>query len=175
MLVSKEAKVTVVILEPCRYRELTAAGIAGFLKVVMAASMCMAMAALRKDPARRYQHASELAGEHEDWAFVNVNVRPYYAEGSKTLAFEVAEQLGWQAPDHVVVPIASGSQLTKIHKGFNELHQVGLLVLAAGFETTVNLIGNAVALLDRHPDQVRWLLANPDGWANAVDEVLRLQ
>lgn len=56
-----------------------------------------------------------------------------------------------------------------------ELHQVGLLVLAAGFETTVNLIGNAVALLDRHPDQVRWLLANPDGWANAVDEVLRLQ
>ena len=61
------------------------------------------------------------------WAFVNVNVRPYYAEGSKTLAFETAEQLGWRAPDHVVVPIASGSQLTKIHKGFHELHTVGLL------------------------------------------------
>ncbi|HWJ67881.1 MAG TPA: cytochrome P450 [Nocardioides sp.] len=56
-----------------------------------------------------------------------------------------------------------------------ELHQVGLLVLAAGFETTVNLIGNAVALLDEHPDQLRWLQQNPDGWGNAVDEVLRLQ
>ncbi len=70
---------------------------------------------------------AELAGEHLDWAFVNVNVRTYYAEGSKTLAFEVAEQLGWQAPDHVVVPIASGSQLCKIAKGFAELHTVGLL------------------------------------------------
>jgi threonine synthase len=70
---------------------------------------------------------AELAGEHPDWAFVNVNVRTYYAEGSKTLAFEVAEQLGWQAPDHVVVPVASGSQLTKIAKGFKELHTVGLV------------------------------------------------
>ncbi len=70
---------------------------------------------------------AELTSEHPSWAFVNVNVRTYYAEGSKTLAFEVAEQLGWQTPDHVVVPIASGSQLTKIHKGFAELHQVGLL------------------------------------------------
>jgi threonine synthase len=70
---------------------------------------------------------AELAGEQPTWAFVNVNVRTYYAEGSKTLAFEVAEQLGWEAPDHVVVPIASGSQLTKVHKGFNELHKVGLL------------------------------------------------
>lgn len=69
---------------------------------------------------------AELAGNHR-WAFVNVNVRPYYAEGSKTLAFETAEQLGWQVPDHVVVPIASGSLLTKIHKGFGELHRVGLL------------------------------------------------
>ena len=70
---------------------------------------------------------AELASEQPEWAFVNVNVRTYYSEGSKTLAFEVAEQLGWQAPDHVVVPIASGSQLTKIHKGFGELWQVGLL------------------------------------------------
>jgi len=69
----------------------------------------------------------EVLGEHSDWGFVNVNLRSYYAEGSKTLAFEVAEQLGWQAPDHVVVPIGSGSQLTKIAKGFRELHQVGLL------------------------------------------------
>jgi threonine synthase len=54
-------------------------------------------------------------------------VRTYYAEGSKTLAFEIAEQLGWQAPDHVVVPIGSGSQLTKVAKGFSELGKVGLL------------------------------------------------
>ena len=69
---------------------------------------------------------AELAAEYP-WAFVNVNVRPFYAEGSKTLAYETAEQLGWQTPDHVVVPIASGSLLTKIHKGFEELHTVGLL------------------------------------------------
>ncbi len=70
---------------------------------------------------------AELADSHPTWAFVNVNVRTYYAEGSKTLAFEVAEQLGWEVPDHVVVPVASGSQLTKIAKGFSELHRVGLL------------------------------------------------
>jgi threonine synthase len=69
---------------------------------------------------------AELAGLYE-WAFVNVNMRPYYAEGSKTLAFETAEQLGWQTPDHVVVPAASGSLLTKINKGFDELYKVGLL------------------------------------------------
>jgi threonine synthase len=71
--------------------------------------------------------ASELAGEHEDWAFVNVNVRPYYAEGSKTLGFEIAEQLGWRLPEQVVVPIASGAQLTKIDKGFRELTGLGLV------------------------------------------------
>src|SRR5256885_10047437 len=69
---------------------------------------------------------AELAGTYP-WAFVNVNMRPFYAEGSKTLAFETAEQLGWQTPDHVVVPAASGSLLTKVLKGFKELHQVGLL------------------------------------------------
>jgi len=69
---------------------------------------------------------AELAGMYP-WAFVNVNMRPFYAEGSKTLAFETAEQLGWQAPDHVVVPMASGSLLTKIDKGFRELYKVGLL------------------------------------------------
>jgi threonine synthase len=69
---------------------------------------------------------AELASERP-WAFVNVNVRPYYAEGSKTLAYETAEQLGWETPDHVVVPVASGSLLTKIRKGFDELHTVGLL------------------------------------------------
>src|SRR3954449_7647993 len=70
---------------------------------------------------------AELASEHPSWAFVNVNLRTYYAEGSKTLAFETAEQLGWEAPDHVVVPVGSGSQLTKIAKGFRELAKVGLL------------------------------------------------
>src|SRR5580700_9886335 len=74
---------------------------------------------------------AELTSEHPSWAFVNVNVRTYYSEGSKTLAFEVAEQLGWRAPDHVVVPIASGSQLTKVAKGFDELAKVGLIEPAA--------------------------------------------
>jgi threonine synthase len=71
--------------------------------------------------------ASEIAGEEEGWAFVNVNVRPYYAEGSKTLAFEVAEQLGWRIPEQVVIPVASGSQLTKVDKGFQELIRLGLV------------------------------------------------
>src|SRR6476661_2822103 len=71
--------------------------------------------------------AGEIAAEQEDWAFVNVNVRPYYAEGSKTLAFEVAEQLGWRLPQQVVIPIASGAQLVKVDKGFTELGELGLV------------------------------------------------
>ncbi|NIH81674.1 threonine synthase [Amycolatopsis viridis] len=71
--------------------------------------------------------ATELAAEHENWAFVNVNVRPYYSEGSKTLAYEVAEQLGWRIPQQIVVPIASGSQLTKVDKGFREFAKLGLV------------------------------------------------
>jgi threonine synthase len=71
--------------------------------------------------------AQEIASEEEDWAFVNVNVRPYYAEGSKTLGFEVAEQLGWRLPQQVVIPVASGSQLTKVDKGFGELVRLGLV------------------------------------------------
>ena len=69
----------------------------------------------------------ELVAEHEDWAFANINLRPYYAEGSKTLAFEIAEQLGWRTPDQVVVPVASGSQLTKVAKGFREFIELGLV------------------------------------------------
>jgi threonine synthase len=69
---------------------------------------------------------TELAADRP-WAFVNVNVRPYYAEGSKTLAYEVAEQLGWRMPDRCVVPIASGSLYTKIHRGFRELVETGLV------------------------------------------------
>jgi threonine synthase len=71
--------------------------------------------------------ASEIAAEEEGWAFVNVNVRPYYAEGSKTLAYEIAEQLGWRLPDQIVIPVASGAQLTKIDKGFSELIKLGLV------------------------------------------------
>jgi threonine synthase len=69
---------------------------------------------------------AELSGEH-DWAFVNVNVRPYYAEGSKTLAYEIAEGLGFELPDRVVAPIASGSLFTKIARGFDDWRSVGLV------------------------------------------------
>ena len=68
----------------------------------------------------------ELAGE-VDWAFVNVNLRAYYAEGSKTLAFEIAEQLGWELPDAVVAPIASGSLFTKLWQGFDQFRRLGLV------------------------------------------------
>lgn len=69
---------------------------------------------------------SEVANTY-NWGFVNINLRPYYSEGSKTLAFEVAEQLGWRLPDHIVAPLASGSLFTKIHKGFQEFIKVGLV------------------------------------------------
>jgi len=121
---------------------------------------------------------AELASERVDWAFVNVNVRPYYAEGSRTLAFEVAEQLGWQAPDHVVVPIASGSQLTKVHKGFHELTLLGLIdngdsvrvsgAQAAGCSPVADAFASgADQIRPVHPDTIAKSLAigNPaDGW-----------
>ncbi|RMG01591.1 MAG: threonine synthase [Nitrospirae bacterium] len=69
---------------------------------------------------------SEIANKYR-WAFVNINIRPFYAEGSKTIGFEIAEQLGWRAPDNVVVPCASGSLLTKVYKAFKELKEVGIL------------------------------------------------
>ncbi len=69
---------------------------------------------------------SELADRHP-WAFVNVNLRPYYAEGSKTVGYEIAEQLGWRAPAHVVVPCAGGALLTKIWKALGELRDLGLV------------------------------------------------
>jgi threonine synthase len=69
---------------------------------------------------------SEIANKYK-WAFVNINIRPFYAEGSKTQGFEIIEQLGWKAPDHVVVPCASGSLLTKIWKSFKEFHEIGIL------------------------------------------------
>lgn len=69
---------------------------------------------------------SEIANKY-NWAFVNINIRPFYAEGSKTHGFEIVEQLGWKAPDNIVVPCASGSLLTKIWKSFKELNEVGLI------------------------------------------------
>ncbi|HLC18174.1 MAG TPA: threonine synthase, partial [Thermodesulfobacteriota bacterium] len=69
---------------------------------------------------------SEIAGKY-GWAFVNINIRPYYAEGSKTYGYEIAEQLGWRLPDHVVVPMAGGSLITKIWKAFKEFHTLGLV------------------------------------------------
>src|SRR5207245_4621454 len=69
---------------------------------------------------------SEIAGKY-GWGFVNVNLRPYYAEGSKSFGFEIVEQLNWRLPKHVVVPMASGSLLTKIGKAFRELEKLGLV------------------------------------------------
>jgi len=121
---------------------------------------------------------AELTSEQPTWAFVNVNVRTYYAEGSKTLAFEVGEQLGWQAPDHVVVPIGSGSQLTKVAKGFEELWKVGLLdeephvrisgAQAAGCSPVATAFAEGTdAIRPVKPDTIAKSLAigNPaDGW-----------
>src|SRR5213595_1665709 len=69
---------------------------------------------------------AEIAGKF-GWAFVNVNMRPYYAEGSKSMGFEIVEQLGWRVPQHTVVPMASGSLLTKIHKSYQEFTKLGLV------------------------------------------------
>ncbi|MCD6287631.1 MAG: threonine synthase, partial [Candidatus Hydrogenedentes bacterium] len=68
----------------------------------------------------------EIADKH-GWAFVNINIRPYYAEGSKSFGFEIAEQLGWRTPKHIVVPMAGGSLITKIHKAIREFARTGLI------------------------------------------------
>ena len=67
------------------------------------------------------------AGGKYGWAFVNINLRPFYGDGSKTFGYEIAEQLGWRAPDHVIVPCAGGSLISKIYKGLNELDRLGFL------------------------------------------------
>ena len=77
-----------------------------------------------------YDHVNRLCSQIADkhrWGFVNVNLRPYYAEGSKTVGYEIAEQLGWRLPDNVVVPMAGGSLITKIHKAFKELIDLGFV------------------------------------------------
>ncbi|MEV1007976.1 threonine synthase [Streptomyces sp. NPDC049881] len=98
-------------------------------KVVMAAVYGGDVVAIEGNYDDVNRFCSELIGDPvgEGWGFTNVNLRPYYAEGSKTLAFEICEQLGWRLPDQIVIPIASGSQLTKIDKGLRELIETGLV------------------------------------------------
>jgi threonine synthase len=106
-----------------------------------------------------YDEVNRLCAEVGDkygWAFVNINIRPYYAEGSKTYGYEIAEQLGWRAPSHVVVPCAGGSLLTKIAKAFKELANLGLIpesrtrmyaAQAAGCGPIVTMIRNETDVL----------------------------
>ncbi|MFJ9804041.1 threonine synthase [Streptomyces wuyuanensis] len=98
-------------------------------KVVMAAVYGGELVGIEGNYDDVNRFCSELIGDPagEGWGFVNVNLRPYYAEGSKTLAYEICEQLGWRLPDQIVIPIASGSQLTKIDKGLQELVRLGLV------------------------------------------------
>ncbi|MDI3409122.1 threonine synthase [Streptomyces cavernicola] len=98
-------------------------------KVVMAAVYGGELVGIEGNYDDVNRFCSELIGDPlgEGWGFVNVNLRPYYGEGSKTLAYEICEQLGWQLPDQLVIPIASGSQLTKIDKGLQELIKLGLV------------------------------------------------
>src|SRR5581483_2682867 len=77
-----------------------------------------------------YDDANRVAstiGDSKGYGIVNINMRPYYVEGSKTLAYEVAEQLGWEVPDRLIVPVGSGAMLNAICKGFEELHSLGLI------------------------------------------------
>ncbi|NLU68075.1 threonine synthase [Streptomyces sp. HNM0574] len=98
-------------------------------KVVMAAVYGGELVGIQGNYDDVNRFCSELIGDPigEGWGFTNVNLRPYYAEGSKTLAYEICEQLGWELPDQIVIPIASGSQLTKIDKGLKELISLGLV------------------------------------------------
>jgi threonine synthase len=98
-------------------------------KIVMAAVYGGRLVALDGNYDEVSRFCSELIGDEagDGWGFVNVNLRPFYAEGSKTLSYEIAEQLGWRLPEQIVIPLASGSQLTKIDKGFRELIKLGLV------------------------------------------------
>jgi threonine synthase len=125
---------------------------------------------------------SEIADKYR-WAFANINLRPYYGEGSKTVGYEIAEQLGWRAPGHVVVPCAGGSLLTKVAKAFAEWRSLGLIpegrtrvhaAQAAGCGPIVTMIKNDTdVLVPVRPDTIarslaignpgRWLLCLPGG------------
>ena len=115
---------------------------------------------------------SELADDYS-WAFVNINMRPYYAEGSKTLGYEVAEQLGWRLPDHVVVPSASGAMFTKIWKGFNELACLGLLegVEASSFGVDQNTVHHPGVTTKMHMQQAEGCSPIVTAWANKQSHV----
>jgi threonine synthase len=123
---------------------------------------------------------SEIAGKY-GWAFVNINIRPYYAEGSKTFGYEIAEQLGWKLPQNIVVPMAGGSLITKIHKAFKELNILGFVgpvstkvfgAQAAGCSPIINAVKEGTELIRpvNKPNTIAKSLAigNPaDGYYSA--------
>ena len=123
---------------------------------------------------------SEIAGKY-GWAFVNINIRPYYAEGSKAFGYEIAEQLGWKLPKHIIVPMAGGSLITKIWKAFGEFHKLGLVegeldtkvygAQATGCAPIVNAVKSGSELIKPvRPDTIAKSLAigNPaDGFYSA--------
>ena len=112
-------------------------------------------------------------GDNYPWAFVNINMRPYYAEGSKTLGYEVAEQLGWRIPDHVVIPSASGAMFTKIWKGFNELACLGLLdgVDAMTFGPDQNTVHHPAITTKMHMAQAEGCSPIVNAWTEGQTQV----
>ena len=123
-----------------------------------------------------YDEVNRLCSEVADnypWAFVNINMRPYYAEGSKTLGYEVAEQLGWRLPDHVVIPSASGAMFTKIWKGFNELACLGLLegVEPAPFGEDQNTVHHPAVTTKMHMTQAAGCAPIVTAWETGQSHV----
>ena len=123
-----------------------------------------------------YDEVNRLCSEVSDnyqWAFVNINMRPYYAEGSKTLGYEVAEQLGWRVPDHVVVPSASGAMFTKIWKGFNELACLGLLdgVAPLPFGADQNTVHHPAVTTRMHMAQAAGCSPIVSAWENHRNQI----
>lgn len=123
-----------------------------------------------------YDEVNRLCSEVSDnypWAFVNINMRPYYAEGSKTLGYEVAEQLGWRLPQHVVVPSASGAMFTKIWKGFNELACLGLLdgVERMSFGPDQNTVHHPAVTTKMHMTQAGGCSPIVTAWQNGQSQV----
>jgi threonine synthase len=146
-----------------------------------------------------YDHVNRLASQIADrynWGFVNVNLRPFYAEGSKTVGFEIAEQLGWRLPDNIVCPMAGGSLITKIRKAFDELIALGLVedrpvrffgAQATGCSPIVKTVKNGTDVIEpQRPNTIARSLAigNPadgvyaarairatGGWAEDVSDV----
>ncbi len=124
-----------------------------------------------------YDEVNRLCSEVADnypWAFVNINMRAYYAEGSKTLGYEVAEQLGWRLPDHVVIPSASGAMFTKIWKGFNEFACLGLLegVEPASFGPEQNRVHHPAVTTRMHMTQAAGCAPIVTAWRNNQDRVV---